>query len=447
MKTIVTDHTYLVVGLGVTGVSCVRYLVSKGKHVQVVDSRKAPPGLEPFKNEFPEVTVHLGFSEDVFLAANTLVMSPGVPLKTPEVQKAIESDIAITSDIELFLNEHNGKVVAVTGSNGKSTVVSWLGDAIQRSDQSCLVAGNIGVPVLDTLTRSYDVAVLELSSFQLELLNGLNADIAVILNISEDHMDRYESMAQYIQAKQRIYFGCKAAVYNGDDVLTQPLVPDSVVKRVFGAKVPDLKNYGLIREGADYYLAFGFEQLLNTREMTLVGRHNAVNALAVLAIADMLGIDRALTLHSIREFSGLAYRCEKIAEIQGVTYVNDSKATNVGSTLAALNGLSVDGNANVHLLVGGQSKGQDLSPLTPVFATVCRSVTAFGEDKGLFEGLSPLVSTVETMEEALGVARDAANEGDYVLLSPACASFDQFENFEVRGRSFNDLVGAIDDNA
>jgi UDP-N-acetylmuramoylalanine--D-glutamate ligase len=444
MKTIATDKKYLVVGLGITGVSCVRYLLSENKDVSVIDSRPNPPLFDAFKSEFPEVMVQLGFEEtDAFQHSDVLVLSPGVPLKTEQIQSAIASGKEVTSDIELFLNEFSGFVVGITGSNAKSTVTSWLGDAISRSGRATLIAGNIGTPVLETLNESYDIAVLELSSFQLELLKTVKADVACILNISEDHMDRYDSMAQYIQAKQKIYFGCKHAVYKRTDALTQPLVPDSVKKASFALNEPDLNQYGLRNIEGDEWICQGFDPIIKASNLSLAGRHNTENALAVIALADMAGNDRSATIASLQSFTGLPYRCQLIAEINGVRYVNDSKATNVGSVIAALEGLVSSNTKNIHLLVGGQSKGQDLSPLESVISATCKSVSAFGEDKAVFESLSALTQSYTDLASAFNAAAEQAEPGDVILLSPACASFDQYSNFEKRGEHFNELVEGL----
>jgi UDP-N-acetylmuramoylalanine--D-glutamate ligase len=444
MSIIAADTHYLVVGLGATGLSCVRYLVSAGKKVSVADSRLNPPNSDLIKNNFPQVDVHLGeFDLSLFKSVQYLVVSPGVPLSTSVIQQAISSGVSITSDVELFLNEHQGKVVAITGSNAKSTVTAWLGDALKNDERSVLVAGNIGVPVLDTLDEKYDIAVLELSSFQLELIPKVGADIATILNVSEDHMDRYDSMVQYQAAKQRVYFGCKAAIFYKDDILTQPLVPDNVKKITFSSGAPDLKQYGFIIENGEEWLSKGFEKIIKANDISLSGKHNKLNALSVLALADALDSSREATVHSLKNYQGLPYRCELVKKENGVSYINDSKATNVGSTIAALQGLVNVSKPNIILLMGGQSKGQDLSPLKAVLKTTCKAVYAFGEDKDEIQELSSGVKLVPNLESAVSHAKKVAKNGDVVLLSPACASFDQFRNFEERGLAFNNYVGVL----
>ncbi|MDN3650528.1 UDP-N-acetylmuramoyl-L-alanine--D-glutamate ligase [Reinekea marina] len=436
MSLIAADKHYCVVGLGMTGVSCVRYLAARGKSFSVIDSRQNPPGLDEITRDFPDVTVLTGRFDEAFLArANTLVMSPGVALATPEIQTAIKNGAQVTSDIELFLSEFSGQVIAITGSNAKSTVTRWMGLALENGNKKALIGGNIGNAVLDHVDEAFDVAVLELSSFQLELLPKLNADVACVLNISEDHLDRYDSMAHYQQAKQRIYFGTQHAVFNRADVMTAPLVPDSVKVTSFALDEPDLNQYGVRLENNQRVICKGFESIMTVNELALPGEHNIANAMAVIALADAVDNDRQATISALKTFSGLPHRCEEVGTIDGVRYFNDSKSTNVGSTLAAINGLGKP-EKNIVLLLGGQGKNQDFSPLVNAVAAVCKKVICFGEDG---EALSRLISgslLVETMNQALDLAKTIAESGEIVLLSPACASFDQFKNFEARGNEF-----------
>ncbi|MFQ3231691.1 UDP-N-acetylmuramoyl-L-alanine--D-glutamate ligase [Reinekea sp.] len=442
MTLIAADKHYCVVGLGLTGMSCVRYLAARGKSFSVIDSRINPPGLSEMQLEFPQIEVITGgFNEDFLARATTLVMSPGVALATPEIKRAVENGAQVTSDIELFLNEFSGKVIAITGSNAKSTVTRWLGVAIANGEQKALIGGNIGNAVLNFVDDDFDVAVLELSSFQLELLPKLNADVSCILNVSEDHLDRYASMAQYQQAKQRVYFGTKHAIYNRADVMTAPLVPDSVKVSSFALNEPDLGQYGVREENNQRYIVQGFSNIIDVTEIALPGEHNISNAMAVIAIADAIGNDRNATLLALREFTGLAHRCEKIANVDGVSYFNDSKATNVGSTLAAISGLGL-ATKNIILLLGGQGKNQDFSPLIEACERVCKMVYCFGEDAPSLNALIVRSERVESMDQAMKLAKNIAQPGDIVLLSPACASFDQFDNFEHRGNAFVQWVEA-----
>lgn len=443
MTLIAADKHYCVVGLGLTGMSCVRYLAARGKSFSVIDSRTNPPGLSELQTNYPNIDVVTGGFDEAFLArANTLVMSPGVALATPEINQAIENGAQVTSDIELFLNEFHGKVIAITGSNAKSTVTRWLGTALELSGQRILVGGNIGNAVLDYVDEEFDLAVLELSSFQLELLPKLNADVSCILNVSEDHLDRYASMAQYQQAKQRVYYATKHAIFNRVDVMTAPLVPDSVKVSSFALNEPDLGQYGLRLEGEQRFIAQGFNNIIDVSEISLPGEHNISNAMAVIALADAVDCDREATLKALRNFTGLPHRCEKVGVLDGVSYFNDSKATNVGSTLAAINGLGLP-TRNIILLLGGQGKKQDFSPLVSACGQVCKKVICFGEDGQLLNSLIAGSDLVNTMDQALQLAQQSAQSGDIVLLSPACASFDQFDNFEHRGNTFVQWLEAM----
>jgi UDP-N-acetylmuramoylalanine--D-glutamate ligase len=442
MTLITADTQYLVVGLGATGLSCVRYLQAQGKFCSVIDSREAPPGLDTLRAEFPSVEVTLGgFDADVMARADVLVMSPGVPLSTPAVQAALAKGLRLSSDIELFCQAHQGRTVLITGSNAKSTVTSWLADAVERSGTSYVVGGNLGQPALSLLDTPADLAILELSSFQLELVGQLRADVATVLNVSEDHQDRYPSFAAYQQTKQRIYFGCRHAVYNRDDALTAPLLPTGVARTSFGLGEPDIRQFGVIGHQGEAWLACGKELLLSAREVALPGRHNRSNALAVMALATAVGLDRDATLASIKQFRGLPHRCEPVGSLDGVHYVNDSKGTNVGATLAAVEGLGRDHPKQLILLMGGQGKDADFSSLESPVAQLCKSVWVFGEDQSKIASvLTGDVHRVATMEQALTGARAQAAPGDTVLLSPACASFDQFNDFQHRGDVFRSWV-------
>lgn len=449
MALITADTHYLVVGLGATGLSCVRYLVAQGKLVSVIDSRQVPPGLDTLRAEFPEVEVTLGgFDVDVMTRVDVLVMSPGVPLSTPAVQTALANGVRLSSDIELFCQAHHGRTVLITGSNAKSTVTSWLADVASRSGLSYVVGGNLGQPALTLLEEPVELAILELSSFQLELVGPLRADVATVLNVSEDHQDRYPSFAAYQQTKQRIYFGCRHAVYNRDDALTSPLLPTGVAQTTFGLNQPDLNQFGVLEHEGEAWLACGQDLWIPAREVALPGRHNRSNALAVMALAQAIGLGRDAILASLKAFKGLPHRCEPVGFINGVQFVNDSKGTNVGATLAAVEGLGRDHPGRLILLLGGQGKGADFSSLSEPVAQLCKSIWVFGQDQEqIVAALSAgehasTVHRVDTLEQALAGAEAEALAGDIVLLSPACASFDQFNDFQHRGEVFRSWVEA-----
>ncbi|WP_127556400.1 UDP-N-acetylmuramoyl-L-alanine--D-glutamate ligase [Saccharospirillum alexandrii] len=449
MALIAADTQYLVVGLGATGLSCVRYLVAKGKLVSVIDSRQAPPGLDALRAEFPDVEVTLGgFDADVMTRVDVLVMSPGVPLSTPAVQTALANGVRLSSDIELFCQAHQGRTVLITGSNAKSTVTSWLADIASRAGVTFVVGGNLGQPALTLLEEPAELAILELSSFQLELVGPLRADVATVLNVSEDHQDRYPSFAAYQQTKQRIYFGCRHAVYNRDDVLTSPLLPTGVAQTTFGLDQPDLNQFGVLEHDGEAWLACGRDLWIRAKDVALPGRHNRSNALAVMALAQAIGLDRDAILASLKAFKGLPHRCEPVGSIDGVQFVNDSKGTNVGATLAAVEGLGRDHPGRLILLLGGQGKGADFSSLSEPVAQLCKSSWVFGQDQEQIAavlsagGQSSTVHRVDTLEQALAGAEAEALAGDIVLLSPACASFDQFNDFQHRGDVFRSWVEA-----
>jgi len=442
MGLITADTHYLVVGLGATGLSCVRFLREQGKRVSVIDSREQPPGLSEMTQSWPEVPVYTGgFDEGVIATTDVLVMSPGVPLATPVIAAAIERGARITSDIELFSRAFQGRKVLITGSNAKSTVTSWLADMASLAKASFVVGGNLGQPALTLLDQDADLAILELSSFQLELLPAMNADVATVLNVSEDHLDRYPSFEAYQQAKQRVYNGCRHAVFNREDALTTPRLPDEVPTTSFGLDAPAADQFGLIEKDGTEWLARGNDAWLPVSEVALPGRHNLANALACLALGDAIGLPRVAMLESVRGFKGLPHRCELVATVDGVRYVNDSKGTNVGAALAAVEGLGREAQGRLILLVGGQGKDADFTALADPVRTFCKAVFAFGEDQAvLANALGETTHTVATMEDALLQASDLAEAGDTILLSPACASFDQFRNFEHRGDAFRSWV-------
>ena len=436
----------VIVGLGKTGLSYARYLHKKNENFTVVDSRKNPPGLKEFTENYPAVRVELGrFKESTFLNATELLVSPGVDLREPVLAKAIEQDIPVTGDINIFAKNIAAPIVAVTGSNAKTTVVTLLGEMAKQAGVDAVVAGNIGKPVLDLLNEKIrKLYVLEISSFQLETTRELSAEVACVLNISADHMDRYDSMQEYHAAKHRIFQACKQAVVNRDEPLSKPLLPASVKQWSYGLDEGDINQFGLIENRGDFYLAFNKKNLMPIKEVKLSGRHNLSNALAALAIGYAVGLDMPAMLQTLREFSGLPHRCQWISDIAGVSYYNDSKGTNVGACDAALRGL---GKANnVILIAGGQGKGGVFSDLQSALKQHGKLLIVFGEDADqISKALHEIVSTkkVRSLQEAVKLASDQAISGDIVLLSPACASFDMFENYEKRGEAFIDAVEAL----
>ncbi len=451
MTLIATSEKKVVIGMGATGVSVVRFLLGAGFFPVVADSRTQPPGLDAFREEFPEVPVETGpLNPETMLAASEIIASPGIALAEPVLQQAVSAGIPVIGDIELFARElakfeQPPKLVAITGSNGKSTVTTLVGEMAAKAGVDVRVGGNIGVPVLDLLAQPMPkLFVLELSSFQLETTYSLAPTAATILNLSADHMDRYDTLADYHWAKQRIYRNAKQLVVNRADPLTRgPLSRDSR-EWSFGLDQPDLQQFGLRSFSGEEWLVQGNEKLLPVSELAMVGKHNVANALAALALGNAVDLPMDAMLSVLRSFKGLPHRCERVADLDGVTFVNDSKGTNVGATRAALDGLATE-KSKIVLIAGGDGKGADFSPLAES-AGALRALVTIGVDGDkiaqVFEGKTRIQRAV-TMDDAVSQARALAKRGDYVLLSPACASFDMYRNFEARGDDFRRAVAAL----
>ncbi|NPZ04962.1 UDP-N-acetylmuramoyl-L-alanine--D-glutamate ligase [Pseudomonas aeruginosa] len=444
MSLIASDHFRIVVGLGKSGMSLVRYLARRGLPFAVVDTRENPPELATLRAQYPQVEVRCGELDAEFLcSARELYVSPGLSLRTPALVQAAAKGVRISGDIDLFAREAKAPIVAITGSNAKSTVTTLVGEMAVAADKRVAVGGNLGIPALDLLADDIELYVLELSSFQLETCDRLNAEVATVLNVSEDHMDRYDGMADYHLAKHRIFRGARQVVVNRADALTRPLIADTVPCWSFGLNKPDFKAFGLIEEDGQKWLAFQFDKLLPVGELKIRGAHNYSNALAALALGHAVGLPFDAMLGALKAFSGLAHRCQWVRERQGVSYYDDSKATNVGAALAAIEGLGADIDGKLVLLAGGDGKGADFHDLREPVARFCRAVVLLGRDAGLIAqalgNAVPLVR-VATLDEAVRQAAELAREGDAVLLSPACASLDMFKNFEERGRLFAKAV-------
>ena len=437
---IASSCTRVIVGLGKTGMSCVRYLAERQMPFRVIDTRSQPPGLDELLKQYPDVAVHTGgFNQQWLNSADELIVSPGVALAEPAIAEAMSHGAQAIGDIELFCREAKAPVVAITGSNGKSTVTSLLGEMVSHAGVRAGVGGNIGTPALDLLQEEYDLYILELSSFQLETVHSLEATAATILNLSPDHMDRYPSMSDYHRAKQVIYKGCHSAVFNKQDALTVPLLPAGVPGIAFTAGVPDLNEYGLLSEGGTTWLAKGVEKLLDCRRMRLCGRHNQLNALAALALGEQAGLSLTPMLEVLEFFKGLSHRCEWVAEQNGVVWINDSKATNVGATVAAIDGLGSTLSGKLVLIAGGDGKGADFSELQQPVRQYVKNVVLIGRDAPAIAQAvaeSAPVSYAENLRDAVTLAAEHSQPGDIVLFAPACASFDMFKSFEQRGEFF-----------
>lgn len=425
----------VIIGLGMTGLSCVDFFMARGVTPRVMDTRVAPAGLD----KLPEAVERYvgGLNEDWLLTADLIVASPGIALAHPSLSAAADAGVEIVGDIELFCREAQAPIIAITGSNGKSTVTSLVGEMAKAAGLNVGVGGNIGLPALMLLDPERELYVLELSSFQLETTSSLRAAAATILNVTEDHMDRYPlGLQQYRAAKLRVYENARACIVNADDALTMPVrgADDRCIS--FGVDVGD---YHLNRQQGETWLRVKGEKVLNVKEMKISGQHNYSNALAALALADAAGLPRASSLKALTTFTGLAHRFQLVLEHNGVRWINDSKATNVGSTEAALNGLHLDGT--LYLLLGGDGKSADFTPLSRYLTGDNVRLYCFGRDGAQLAALRPDVAVqTETMEQAMRQIAPQLVAGDMVLLSPACASLDQFKNFEQRGDIFARLA-------
>lgn len=429
------DKQIVIIGLGSTGLSCVDYFIARNVTPRVIDTRATPPGIDKLPDA---VERHAGgFNRDWILTADLIVVSPGIALATPVLQEAAAAGIEIVGDIELFCREAQAPIVAITGSNGKSTVTTLVGDMAKAAGWNVALGGNLGQPALSLLDPECQLYVMELSSFQLETTSSLAAAAATILNVTEDHMDRYpHGMAQYREAKLRIYNNANVCVVNADDALTMPLQGADERCVSFGV---DIGDYHLSHQQGGTWLRVYGEKVLNAAEMKIVGQHNYLNALAALALADAVSLPRASSLKALTQFGGLEHRFQLVWENNGVRWINDSKATNVGSTEAALNGIKVNGV--LHLLLGGDGKSADFSPLSPYLQGDHIRLYCFGRDKQALFNLRPEVAEMtDTMEQAMRHIAQNVKTGDMVLLSPACASLDQFKNYEQRGFEFARLA-------
>jgi UDP-N-acetylmuramoylalanine--D-glutamate ligase len=442
---IASDNRRIVIGLGKTGISIARYFSKQGLSFAVADSRKVPPDLEQFQSEFPNIELSLGeFTADQFLSATELVVSPGISLVEPAIAAAKANGVEVSGDIEWFCREAAAPIVAITGSNGKSTVTTLVGEMAACAGRRVAVGGNLGTPALDLLSDTIELYVLELSSFQLERCASVGAEVATVLNVSEDHLDHHGSLINYHQAKHRIFRDCKQVVINRDDTLSTPLIPDDVIRWSFGLGRSDFRAFGLIEKDGEQHLALAREALLPVAAMKISGSHNVSNALAALALGSAVGLPMPAMLTAIVDFKGLEHRCEFVAEVNGVRYYNDSKGTNVGAAVSALRGLASSGK--VILIAGGIGKGADFNPLMDALADTGRAAVFIGEMASpmmaMLDSRIPAVMS-DSMSAAVKAAANFAAPGDVVLLSPACASFDMFSNYEHRGREFSSSVAAL----
>ena len=452
------DKSVLVLGLGETGLSLARWLTAQGARVRAADSRDLPPTFAVLRVELPQIEIHCGaFHDETFSGIDLIALSPGVPLFEPALQRAIAHGIPVVGDIELFAQhlsaaQSKPKVIAITGANGKTTVTSMVGAMCRAAGLDTELAGNISPAVLDVLLRRKgqqpEAWVLELSSFQLETISTLNADASTVLNVSEDHLDRYAGMDAYAAAKARIFQGDGVQVLNRDDVRSFGMKLPGRKQITFGLSEPLHDNdWGIERVGSDIWLVQGQQRVLNANELQVAGLHNVANALVALALCRAIGLPLVPLLDALRAFKSLPHRVERVAEINGVVYYDDSKGTNVGATVAALQGL---GRSAV-LIAGGEGKEQDFAPLHPVVAQYARAVVLIGRDANKIEvalqGCGVAVVHAHDMGDAVRQSAALAQPGDAVLLSPACASFDMFHNYKHRAEVFISAVQAVQEEA
>ena len=447
MSLIASDQFRIVVGLGKSGMSLVRFLAQQGVRFAVADTRVNPPELATLQRDYPQVEVRCGELDVEFLCrASELFVSPGLALATPVLQQAAARGVKMSGDIDLFARQAKAPIIAITGSNAKSTVTTLVGEMARAAGKKVAVGGNLGTPALDLLADDVELYVMELSSFQLETTHSLNAEVATCLNVSEDHMDRYSDMQAYHLAKHRIFRGARQVVVNRDDALSRPLVADQLPCWSFGLGKPDFNGFGLIEADGEKWLAFQFEPLLPVRQLKIRGAHNQSNALAALALGHAAGLPFAPMLEALKNFAGLPHRCQWVGEVSGAGYYDDSKATNVGAALAAIEGLGADISGKLLLIAGGDGKGADFSALRGPVGQFCRAVVLLGRDADrLAETLGDAAPQVRvgSLDEAVQQCARLARPGDAVLLSPACASLDMFRNFEERGRLFARAVGGL----
>jgi len=435
----------LIVGLGLTGLSCARYLQERNVPVVIVDSRSQPPGLSILREQMFGVSVVTGgFDPQVFASAERLVVSPGVSIDEPQIKAARERGVEVLGDVELFAREVTAPVAAITGSNGKSTVTTLLGEMARHAGKETAVGGNIGLPVLDLLSVKNELYILELSSFQLETTYSLKPKVAAVLNISPDHLDRYDGIEGYTEAKNAIYKGAEIRVFNQDDPKVMAMCGQPQAEDLFFTlQEPNSDNvFGVrLREG-EAWLCRGQQALLPATELQIPGQHNLANALAALAMGTALELPMPAMLETLCSFRGLPHRTQFIAERAGVRWYNDSKATNVGACIAALEGMAASVDCIV-LIAGGESKDADFSDLASAAENAVRAVVLIGRDAALIEdalgGVVPVTRAAD-MDAAVKCADELAKPGDCVLLSPACASFDMFHSFEHRGDCFIEAV-------
>jgi UDP-N-acetylmuramoylalanine--D-glutamate ligase len=429
----------VIVGLGETGYSVAKHLLLTGIPFEVLDDNPVPARFRDLQRLIPGIELHR-IHAGLLLGADEIIVSPGVPLSLPELQLALKENIKVTGDVAMFGELARAPVIAITGSNGKSTVTSMVGALAGAQMAGVEVAGNIGTPCLDVLGSSVNLYVLEVSSYQLELATDLPLKVAALLNLSPDHMDRYQDVGHYYNTKGNIYNNCEIAVINRQVKHLFEISAKTVIS--FGADKPmDELQFGVIEIAGELILMHGDKRLLKAGELIVRGGHNVQNVLAALAIGHAAGLAMEGMVAEIKKYKGLAHRCEWLGEFNGVGYVNDSKATNIGASISAVEGFA--GNRDIILILGGEGKGADFSVLAPSLDKYVKKVLVFGRDREWIRAALQQTIPVEScgsFEEVIDTAVREANPGDTVLFSPACASFDMFENYENRGFEFKRIL-------
>jgi len=428
----------VIVGLGLTGFSVARFLHKHDIKFAVVDSRDKPPLKDALLQENPDTPVFTGgFDSAAFEVATHVLVSPGVSLQESSIQKAIIDGAKLVSDIDIFSSATDKPVIAITGSNGKSTVTTMLGAMGNEAGVKTAIGGNLGTPALDLLDELNDLYVLELSSFQLERSHVLNAKVATVLNVSADHLDRHDDIMEYAKEKQRVFAGNGVMILNEDDSIVMGMEAKGRTTLTFS--IHGKNDFHIESRQGESWLMNAEQPLMRQAEIPLEGLHNVANALAALALGSAVGLNYKAMCNALREFKGLNHRMQKIAKLKGVTWVNDSKATNIGACVAALQGYP----NKVVLIAGGDCKGADMDELIPVIKDKARCVVLMGKDASKIEqainGCVPSYRA-ETIEDAVNIAAKMAVEGESVLLSPACASIDQYKNYQERGEKFTAAV-------
>jgi UDP-N-acetylmuramoylalanine--D-glutamate ligase len=444
MTKVAKTFDIVIVGLGQTGLSCARFFTERNADIAIVDSRVNPPGLETAKRDFPDVPLYLGmFDPKILSAARELIVSPGIAVTEPAIRAAQLAGVAVAGDIEIFCRHATRPIIAVTGSNGKSTVVSLIHRMIEACGRTAKLGGNIGTPALDLLSEPEpEYYVLELSSFQLETTDSLNAAASVVLNISEDHMDRYSNLQEYALAKFRIYDGARMRVVNLDDPLVAAYADRNSIGFTLG--LPPRNAFGVRTYNGAAHFAFGEKLISPVMDIPLQGQHNVANVLAALALGKAIDLPMSGMLAGVIGFQGLPHRCQRLQSIGGVDWYNDSKGTNVGASCAAIKGLA--GSNNIILIAGGDGKGADFTPLAAVCAGRVRSAILIGRDARLLaaalEGVTEIYFALD-LDAAVLLAREKSRPQDIVLLSPACSSLDMFTDYQHRGAVFAAAVARL----